>query len=374
MKYYLIAGEASGDLHGANLMKALKDADPEASFRFFGGDLMQQVENNLAKHYREMAFMGAIDVIMNIRTIKRNMDFCKKDILAFAPDVIILIDYPGFNLKIAEFAKQQNLKVFYYISPKIWAWKEWRIKKIKVLVDQMFTILPFEVDFYKRHNYPAHYVGNPLLDAIENFKATSDLNRLELENKTDQRKIVALLPGSRKQEIKLMLPVMVRLVECFPEYRFVVSGAPSIDRELYDLYLKEHDMHVVFGQTYPLLANAYAAIVTSGTATLETALFDVPQVVLYKMAGGALAYKIFKALFLKVPFVSLPNLVCGKQVVREFVMGEMKFRLIKPEVEKLLDDSLYREKMFSEYKRLHKIMGAPGASKQAASKMVELLK
>jgi len=373
MKYYLIAGEASGDLHGANLMKELKVSDPEALFRFFGGDLMQNVENNLAKHYREMAFMGGLEVIKNIKTIKRNLDFCKQDILTFSPDVIILIDYPGFNIKIAEFAKNNNLKVFYYISPKIWAWKEWRIKKIKALVDEMFTILPFEVDFYARHNYPAHYVGNPLLDEIETFLSKSGEFDFRKENNLDERQIVALLPGSRKQEIKLMLPVMIMLAGTFVEYQFVISGAPSIEKEFYKRLMGNRKIPIVNNQTYQLLINSHAAVVTSGTATLETALLNIPQLVLYKMAGGSLGYTLFKMIFLKVEYVSLPNLVCGKEVVREFVMGDMKFKIIKPEVDKLLNDQKYRKKIFEEYTHLKEIMGGAGASKRAAEKMVEIL-
>jgi lipid-A-disaccharide synthase len=374
MKYYLIAGEASGDLHGSNLMKEVKNIDPDASFRFFGGDLMKQVENNLAKHYREMAFMGAIDVIMNIRTIKQNMDFCKREILTFSPDVVILIDYPGFNLKIAEFAKQHNLLVFYYISPKIWAWKEWRIKKIKAYVDEMFTILPFETEFFAKFKFKVNYVGNPLLDEIESYKENKPELDFREENHLDKRPLVALLPGSRKQEIKLMLPVMAFFPDLYPEFQFVVSGAPSIEPVFYNQILQETKLPVVYNQTYNLLSNSYAALVTSGTATLETALFNIPQVVLYKMAGGYLGYKIFKLIFLKVKYVSLPNLVLGKQAVREFVMSEMKLRFIKPEVEKLLKDQDYRKKIFDDYTRLKEIMGQPGASKHAAQKIVEMLR
>jgi lipid-A-disaccharide synthase len=375
MKYYLIAGEASGDLHGANLMKEIKVFDPQASFRFFGGDLMQQAGNNLAKHYREMAFMGAVDVVMNIRTIKRNMDFCKRDILAFSPDVAILIDYPGFNLKIAEFAKQNNLKVFYYISPKIWAWKAWRIKKIKAFVGEMFTIFPFETDFYKKFQYKVNYIGNPLLDEIETFKKNrlSDVEFRE-KNQLGQRPIVALLPGSRRQEIKLMLPVMAYFAAKYPSFQFVVSGAPSIEPGMYEKFMGKTKLPVIFNQTYGLLSNSYAALVTSGTATLETALLDTPQVVLYKMAGGSFAYKLFKLIFLKVKYVSLPNLVLNTQAVREFVMSEMKLRYIEPEVEKLLNDQEYRLKIIEDYERLKTIMGGPGASERAARKIVELLK
>jgi lipid-A-disaccharide synthase len=374
MKYYLIAGEASGDLHGANLMKALKKEDVHARFRFFGGDRMQQVENNLAGHYRDLAFMGAIDVVKNLHSLNRHLSLCKKDIREFAPDVVILIDYPAFNLKIAAFAKKQNIRVFYYISPKIWAWKEWRIRKIKARVDEMFTIFPFEVDFYARHNYPVHYVGNPLLDEMQVFASERGTEALRELFVPDNRPLVALLPGSRKQEIKLMLPVMIQLVDFFPAYRFVISRTVSVEESFYRLFIREKDIPLITGNTYALLAHAHAAVVTSGTATLETALFNVPQIVLYKMIGGALAYKIFQWLFLKVDYISLPNLICGEPVVREFVMNEMKFSLIKPEVEKLLDDAEYREKIFHGYTRLKKILGGPGASQHAAVQMVELLK
>ncbi len=374
MKYYLIAGEASGDLHGSNLMKALKKQDTLAKFRFFGGERMQQVENNLATHYRDLAFMGAIDVVRNLNAIQHHLSLCKKDILKFIPDVVILIDYPAFNLKIAAFAKQHNIRVFYYISPKIWAWKEWRIKKIKARVDEMFSILPFEVDFYARHNYPVHYVGNPLLDEMQAFSSEKGTEALKEQYLLDSRPVVALLPGSRKQEIRMMLPVMIQLADAFPDYQFIISRTSSVEESFYRQYAGGKELLLVTGNTYALLANSYAAVVTSGTATLETALFNVPQVVLYKMAGGALAYKIFKWLFLKIDHISLPNLICGKRVVREFVMNEMKIRLIKPEVEKLLCDKEYRGKIFSEYTRLRKILGEAGASERAALHMVELLK
>ena len=375
MKYYLIAGEASGDLHGANLMREIINCDPEASFRFFGGGLMQEVGGNQARDYRELAFMGMIDVLRNIRTIKKNLDFCKKDILDFCPDVVILIDYPGFNLKIAAFAKRNDLKVFYYISPKIWAWKEWRLKKIKAFVDEMFTILPFEKEFYARHNYKVHYVGNPLLDEIESFRSAygNDKN-FRKENNLDNRPLVALLAGSRKPEIKLMLPVMKQIAAEYPEFQFVISGAPSMEREVYDRLLGDARIPVVYNQTYRLLTESFAALVTSGTATLETALLNVPQVVLYKIAGGGFAYKIFRFFFLKVPYVSLPNLILGEQVVSEFIMDKMKFRFLRPEVEKLLKDQSYRGKIFDKYALLKKITGGPGASKRAAHEMTELLK
>ena len=286
MKYYLIAGEASGDLHGSNLMKDLKKFDKDAQFRFFGGDLMQAVGQNLIKHYREMAFMGVFDVLFNLRTIKKNLSQCKKDITEYSPDVVILIDYPGFNMKIAAFAKKLGLKVFYYISPKIWAWKEWRIKKIRLYVDEMFTILPFETQFYREHNFAVHYVGNPLVGAIEEHKKDAVNNEVfRKKNGLDQRPVIALLAGSRKQEIKLMLPVMAAMSKFYPDYQYMVSGAPSIPEAFYREVLGKEQLPVVFGQTYDLLMHSFAALVTSGTATLETALFNVPQIMLYKMRG-----------------------------------------------------------------------------------------
>ncbi|MBN2635396.1 MAG: lipid-A-disaccharide synthase, partial [Prolixibacteraceae bacterium] len=287
MKYYLIAGEASGDLHGSNLMKELKVADAEAEFRFFGGDLMQNVGGTLVKHYREMAFMGFVNVILNLKTIKKNMAFCKSDILNFKPDVVILIDYPGFNLRMAEFAKQHQIKVFYYISPKIWAWKEHRIKKIKQFVDEMFTILPFETDFYKKHNLEVNYVGNPLLDSVSEFKKNAQSKAQFLKaNQLSEKPIVALLAGSRVQEIKRILPVMLESAEKFPEFQFVIAGVKTVDMDLYQAILKGRYFKLIFDQTYDLLHFAHSALVASGTAALETALFDVPQIVLYQVEGG----------------------------------------------------------------------------------------
>lgn len=372
MKYFLIAGEASGDLHGSNLMKGLKKQDPHAEFHFFGGDLMQAEGGLLLKHYREMAFMGAIEVVANLRTIKKNFALCKSELLAFSPDVLILIDYPGFNLKMAEFAKQNGLKVFYYISPKIWAWKEWRIKQIKAFVDEMFTIFPFETDFFNRFGYKVHYVGNPLLDEMVSFEKNKPDHNFLKDLNPDSRPVVALLPGSRRQEIKLILPTMIQLANEYPAFRFVVSGAPSISPEFYEKIIGDSGYPVVYSQTYPLLSGSYAAIVASGTATLETALFNVPQVVLYKMAGGYIGFKLVKLIFLKVKYVSLPNLVLNKEAVREFLMTDMKFKKIKPETDKLLNDENYREEIFKNYLRLKEIMGGPGASDRAAKLMFDI--
>jgi len=375
MKYYLIAGEASGDLHGSNLMKELKTADKNAEFRFFGGDLMQVVGGKLIKHYREMAFMGIVNVLLNLKTINRNLKFCKTDLLEFNPDVLILIDYPGFNLRIAEFAKQNNIKVFYYISPKVWAWKEYRVKKIKNVVDEMFTIFPFETEFYKKYNFDVHYVGNPLLDSISEFNKTAlSKNDFVARNNFDNRKIVALLAGSRIQEIKNTLPLMVEISKLFPTFQFVVAGVKSIDIELYKEYLKDFPVKLIFDQTYDLLNNSHTALVTSGTASLETALFNVPQTVIYKMEGGWPVDIVMRNFVLKTVGVALPNIILNKIIVSEYIQMKMTLKNVKAEMEKLLFNEEYREKIFENYKRLMELMGEPGSSKRAAQKMVELLK
>jgi len=375
MKYYLIAGEASGDLHGSNLMKELKLADTNAEFRFFGGDLMQAVGGELVKHYCEMAFMGFVNVILNLKTINRNLKFCKSDLLEFKPDVLILIDYPGFNLRIAEFAKQNNIKIFYYISPKVWAWKAHRVKKIKELVDEMFTIFPFETEFFKKYDYDVHYVGNPLLDSISEFSKNA-LSKTEFrqKNKLDNRQIVALLAGSRVQEIKNTLPLMVEISKLFPTFQFVVAGVHSIDNELYKKYLVDSTVELIFNQTYDLLNNSHTALVASGTAALETALFDVPQTVIYKMEGGWPIDIVMRNFVLKTVGVALPNIIMNRIIVSEYIQMKMTLKNVKEEMEKLLFDEEYRKKIFEDYKRLQELMGNPGSSKRAAQKMVELLK
>lgn len=374
MKYYLISGEASGDLHGSNLMKELQHADSIATFRYFGGNLMQQVGGTLVKHYREMAFMGFVNVLLNIRTIKKNMEFCKKDLLEFKPDVLILIDYPGFNLRIAEFAKKNNIKVFYYISPKIWAWKESRVKKIKTYVDEMFTIFPFETQFYQKHNYKVHYVGNPLMDAIAEFKKTAlGKNEFLTKNALDNRRIVALLAGSRVQEIKRTLPLMVKIAEEFPDFQFVVGGVKNVDRELYKIIIKNSDAKLIFDQTYDLLNNAHTALVASGTAALETALFNIPQTVIYKVEGGWLIDVIMRNFVFDMAGVSLPNIIMKREIVREFIQVKMTFKNVKTEMNQLLYSDKYRQKIFEDYKRLIESIGEKGCSARAAQKMVKLL-
>ncbi len=374
MKYYLIAGEASGDLHGANLIKELKDAEKEAQFRFFGGGLMQAESDNLVKHYKEMAFMGLWDVVYNIRTIRRNMELCKMDILAFNPDVLILIDYPGFNMRMAEFAKKSGIKVFYFISPKIWAWKEWRIKKIKAYVDEMFTILPFETGFYKKHNYNVHYVGNPLVEKITTFQEkVSTAEEFRKKNKLDECPIVSLLAGSRKGEIKMILPLMLELSDCYPDFQFIISQGPSVPEELYKKVLGGRNIPLFQGETYELVSHSHAALVTSGTATLETALLNTPQIVLYKFRGNKHFGKWFRKTFIKIKYVSLPNLVVDKEAVKEFIMEEMTLENVKPAMDKLLNDQGFRNKIYEDYAQLKELMGGPGAAKRAALKMVELL-
>ena len=377
MKYYLIVGEASGDLHASNLMRALKEQDSEADFRFFGGDLMSAVGGTRVKHYKELAYMGFIPVLLHLRTIFANMDKCKQDIVAWNPDVVILVDYPGFNLKIAEFVKKHtDIPVYYYISPKIWAWKEYRIKNIKRDVDELFSILPFEVDFFKGHQYPIHYVGNPCVDAVDAFQKENVESFAEFmkDNSLNDKPIVALLAGSRKQEIKDNLPKMLEAARPFVgECQLVLAGAPGIDPAYYQQYVREDvPLKIVFGQTYRLLQQAKAALVTSGTATLETALFRVPQVVCYYISMGKLV-SFLRRKVLKVKYISLVNLVANKEVVRELVADTMKVDNVRAELDALLHDENYRNAMFQEYDRMIKILGPAGASHQAASKMIELL-
>ena len=376
MKYYLIVGEASGDLHASNLMKAIKAVDNNAEFRFFGGDLMSAVGGERVKHYRELAYMGFIPVLLHLRTIFSNMSLCKKDIVAWQPDAVILVDYPGFNLSIAEFLhKKTQIPVYYYISPKIWAWKEYRIKNIKRDIDELFSILPFEIEFFeKKHGYRINYVGNPCVDAVDAFLKGYPATREEFlsANNIPDKPVVALLAGSRKQEITANLPLMLEAMKSYPEYRPIIAGAPGIDKEFYEPYLKE-GASVVFGKTYDILNNSHAALVTSGTATLETALFNVPQVVCYATPMAKL-YSWLKKHFLKVRFVSLVNLIAGKEVVRELVAADMTLANVKSELGKLLaPDSKERAAMLGEYSRMMEILGKPGASERAASKIVSLL-
>ena len=375
MKYYLIVGEASGDLHASNLMRALLAEDPKAEFRFFGGDLMRNVGGTCVRHYKSLAYMGFVPVLLHLRTILRNMDFCKSDVEAWNPDVLILVDYPGFNLKIAQYIKlHTQIPVFYYISPKIWAWKEYRIKNIKRDVDGMFSILPFEVEFYRKHQYPIHYVGNPCVDAVAAFRKGygETFDEFVLSHGWGKKPIIALLAGSRRQEIKDNLQLMIRASRSFPDYQFVVAGAPGIEPEFYRQYI-DADTEIVFGETYRLLAHATAALVTSGTATLETALFRMPQVVCYYTAAGKLV-SLLRRVVLKVPFVSLVNLIAGKEVVTELVAGDMRVGTIVRGLSLILPGGKERGRMLDDYNRLIQVLGEAGASERAATQMIEALK
>ena len=367
MKYYLIAGEASGDLHGANLIKTLKKLDPSADFSYYGGDLMQAQGGTLVKHYAEMAFMGFLEVILNLKTILRNIKKCKQDILAFEPDVLILIDFPGFNLKIAEFAKKRGIKVCYYISPKVWAWNQKRVLKIKRDVDKMFCILPFETEFYQKWGMKVDYVGNPLLDAISDFKPNPNFRS---ENNLGNQHIIALLPGSRKQEIDYILPDMLQMVALFPDYQFVIAGAPSFNQDFYKPYLGQWNIPIIFNAAYDILNIAHAAIVTSGTATLETALFKVPQVVVYK--GNSISIGIAR-LLVKIKFISLVNLIMDQALVKELIQEDCNVSSLSTELSKLLSGHS-REKMLTDYEELAQIMGKPGASEKTALLIDQYLK
>nr|WP_298003988.1 lipid-A-disaccharide synthase [uncultured Flavobacterium sp.] len=363
MKYYIIAGEASGDLHGSNLMKALFKAEPEADVRFWGGDLMQKVGGTLVKHYKDLAFMGFAEVLANLKTILNNIELCKKDIKKFNPDVIIFIDYPGFNMRIAQWAKKQGFDTHYYISPQIWAWKEGRIKAIKRDVNQMYVILPFEKDFYeKKHHFPVHYVGHPLLDAIAEFKKNVSIDFRE-KYKLDERPIIALLPGSRTQEITRLLNEMLQIVNDYPQFQFVIAGAPSLTETYYQTFIKQENVKLIINDTYNLLNNAYAAIVTSGTATLETALFQVPQIVVYK--GNEISYQIAKRI-IKLKYISLVNLIMDEPIVTELIQKECNTFTIKQEFEKVINNE-FRGKMLVKYRELSEKLGGGGASERVVN-------
>lgn len=373
MKYYIIAGEASGDLHGSNLIKEIKKQDSAAVIRCWGGDKMQAAGGELVKHYRDLAFMGFAEVLMNLGTILRNLRFCKEDILQFRPDALILVDYPGFNLRIAKWAKQQPLfanktsKIIYYISPQVWAWKEGRVKMMKECIDKMLVILPFEKQYYKnKWDWEVEYVGHPLVEEIENHKAQS------AENKLSEKPIVALLPGSRKQEIKIKLPVMLEVSKSFPDYQFVVAKAPGVEESFYDEMLKPFsNVSYVAGKTYELLRTVKAALVTSGTATLETALFGVPEAVCYK--GSWLSYQVGKRV-VKVKYISLVNLIMDKLVVKEFIQDDMNAQNLSKELNELLHNSERLDQLKKDYASLKEILSEKGnASAKAAASIVQLL-
>lgn len=371
MRYYIIAGEASGDLHGSNLIREIKKRDPSADIRCWGGDMMRSAGATLVKHYRDLAFMGFIEVLANIRTILRNMRFCKRDILDFQPDVVIFIDYPGFNIPIAAFAKKHAFQTVYYISPQVWAWKEGRVKKIKASVDKMLVILPFEKEFYKKWDFTVEYVGHPLVEVIEESRNTTPGNDRPLKKNTD-KPLVALLPGSRKQEVRIKLPVMLAVVKHFPDCRFAVAQAPGLEDAFIEAFTsKFSNVDTVKGDTYGLLKEADAALVTSGTATLETALFGVPEVVCYK--GSRISYLIAKRL-IRVPYISLVNLIMGKEVVKELIQDDMNEENLVTELKKILLDAASRERMLSDYDALRSLLREGGnASAKAADSIATVL-
>ncbi len=368
MNYYLIAGEASGDLHGSNLMRSLKKNDNVSEFRFFGGDMMKEEGGTLVRHYKEMAFMGLFDVIANIRTILLNLALCKRDILSFSPDALILIDYPGFNLRVAKYAHKKGISIYYYIPPKVWAWKKSRIKKLRKYCKKIFVIFPFEVGFYRDHGIEPDYYGNPLKDAIAQYKKSKDNSKgFTVESRNDRRPVVALLGGSRKHEIRRCLPEMVRAARLFPEYRFVVAGISAVDQLVYKKILKDSGVELVFNSTYALLERSYAAVVTSGTATLETALFKVPQIVIYKV--GPLTFFIGR-LFIKIKFFSLVNIIAGKEVVKEFLQKGLSNK-ISNELRIIAGNEKYREEMLSEYERIDNMLGEEGVSERIGRRIAE---
>ena len=367
MKYFLIAGERSGDLHGSNLINALQQKDAEGSFRGLGGDYMEQAGMDLLVHYNEMAFMGFLEVVKNLPSIVKYMGQCKAAIKEFRPDALILIDYAGFNLRIAKWAKKEGIKVFYYISPKVWAWNQKRALNIKANVDHMFVIMPFEQEFYARYNYKVDFVGNPLLDAIRSFNPDKDF--LE-QNRLNDQPLIAVLPGSRKQEIENMLGYMLELIPSFPNYQFVVAGIRNIPQAYYQLALDHPQAKVLFDETYSLLTHAHAALVTSGTATLETALFEVPQVVCYKTSW--FSYQIAKRV-VTIDYISLVNLIAGKEVVKELIQEELNHPNLQQELNKIVEGGKDRQTQLKEYKALKAAMGEESASKTTASLILKYL-
>lgn len=377
MKYYLIVGEASGDLHASHLMTALKAEDPQADFRFFGGDLMAAVGGTMVKHYKDLAYMGFVPVLLHLRTIFANMKRCEEDIVAWQPDVVILVDYPGFNLHIAQFVHAHTgIPVFYYIAPKIWAWKEYRIKHIKRDVDELFSILPFEVEFFEgKHRYPIHYIGNPTVDEVTAFlhEHPADKTTFLATNGLDERPVIALLAGSRKQEIKDNLPKMLKAASAFPDYQLVLAGAPAISPDYYKKVIGDAPLKIIFGQTYRLLQHADAALVTSGTATLETALFRVPQVVCYHTPIGKVI-SFLRRHVLKVRYISLVNLIADREVVKELVADTMTVKNIQSELRNILENGRYKSDMLAGYEDMARRLGPAGAPLHAAQEMIRILK
>jgi len=369
LKLFIIAGEASGDLHASNLMQALLNENETIDFRYWGGDKMAAVQGGLVKHIKELAFMGFVEVLMNLRTIVKNIRLCKEDITNYKPDAIVLVDYPGFNLRIAEWAKEQNIKVYYYISPQVWAWKESRVHKIKKTVDHMFVILPFEKQFYEKFDFDVEYVGHPLLDEISKYNFNNGKEEFYTRNGLDKRPIIAVLPGSRKQEVSKKLPIMLAAVEDLSSHQIVVAGAPTLSSEFYRAI--NNSVKIVDNETYALLSYAEVAVVTSGTATLETALFKVPEVVCYK--GSPLSYLIARQL-IKVKFISLVNLIMDKEVVRELIQKECNPVLIREEINRLINDTEYRDNQIFQYKELKGILGGGGASQKVAQSLLKTIR
>lgn len=372
LKLYFIAGEASGDLHGSNLMKALRKNDPTIDFRFWGGDLMEKIAGKPVKHIKELAFMGFVEVLFNLKTILRNIAICKEDILAYKPDALVLIDYPGFNMRIAAWAKKHNIKVYYYISPQIWAWKQNRVHKIKRTVDHLFAILPFEKAFYEKFDYEVEYVGHPLLDAIEQYKEEtfSEINFRQKWELGDQP-IIAVLPGSRKQEVSVKLPIMLQAVQDLHQYQIVIAGAPSLDVSFYAPLIANRNVKIIHGATYDVLASSEAAIVTSGTATLETALLNIPEVVCYK--ASPISYAIAKRL-VKIKFISLVNLIMDREVVRELIQHECNATQIREELELILKGGAKRENMLADYEKMRQNLGGGGASEKVAQSLLKTIR
>ena len=371
MKYYIIAGEASGDLHASNLVAEIKKKDKKAEFRGCGGDLMKAQGVDLLKHYRTMAYMGFVEVAVNLRKVLGNISKCKQDIIEYQPDVVILVDYPGFNLRIAEFAHEKGFKVLYYISPQVWAWKRRRVKKIKKSVDKMIVIFPFEEAFYKEFGVDVTYVGNPLLDELSKSGTPNRSIFLRRNSLGEKREIIALLPGSRTQEVKRILPVMLKVVPHFPDYQFVIGGVSSLDKSLYKKIIGNSDVFLIENQTYELLQNSSAAVVTSGTVTLETALFTVPEVVCYKATG--FSYRLAKWM-IKVRFISLVNLVMDKEVVKELIQGDLTEKNIVTELDRLLHDGKRQRQILEDYDELRDRLGNAGASEKAAEIVVSAAK
>ncbi|MDX2361106.1 MAG: lipid-A-disaccharide synthase [Crocinitomicaceae bacterium] len=370
LKIYVIAGEASGDLHASNMMQAIVNEDPVVDFRFWGGDKMKGIQpDGLVKHIRELAFMGFVEVLMNLRTITKNIAFCKKDIEEYAPDALVLVDYPGFNLRIAEWAKSKGIKVYYYISPQVWAWKQSRVHKIKKVVDEMYVILPFEEAFYKRFDYSVNYVGHPLLDEIVKYNFEDNKEFFFKAHGLSEKPIIAVLPGSRKQEVTKKLPIMLKAVEHLDSHQVVIAGAPSLTPEFYATI--NDSVKIIYNETYELLSNSDVAVVTSGTATLETALFKVPEVVCYK--GSQLSYMIAKRL-IKVKYISLVNLIMDQEVVKELIQNECTPENIRAEVDRLIERGEYRENLIENYKTLETILGGGGASQKVAQSLLKTIR